>query len=282
MRPLSPLLYDDLIRRALREDLGRAGDITTDAICEVGTRAEAEFRTRANGVVAGLEPALSVFRHLDPNIHCDVARADGSSIEPGQVLATIRGDAAAILTGERTALNLLGRLSGIATAARRVVDLVQDSDAVVSETRKTTPGLRALEKYAVRVGGGTNHRFGLDDAVMIKDNHRQLAGGVAEAVRRVRASVSPMVKVEVEVDDLDDLRELLPLGVDIVLLDNFSLADLRTAVELCRGKVLTEASGGISPDNVADVAKTGVDRISLGWLTHSAPALDIGLDVSVG
>lgn len=276
--PPPPILYTDLIERALREDLGRAGDLTTDAICSPDERATANLVARAPGVVAGLPMALSVFGHLDPDFEAEVSVGEGSRVQPGDAVATLYGRAAALLTGERTALNLLSRLSGIATTTREIVDRVAASPVAISETRKTTPGLRALEKYAVRVGGGVNHRYGLDDAVMIKDNHRRIAGGVVEAVRRVRASVSPMVTIEVEVDSLAELHELLPLDVDIVLLDNFTLDELRQAVELCRGRVQTEASGGITPQTVADVASTGVDRISLGWLTQSAPALDIGLD----
>jgi len=279
MRSLPPILYEDLIRRALQEDLGRAGDLTTDAICPPGAQASAAFVARRPGVVAGLPMALSVFGHLAEGIESTVENGDGSRVQAGDTLATVRGEAAALLTGERTALNLLCRLSGIATATRDIADRIAGTSARISETRKTTPGLRALEKYAVRAGGGTNHRFGLDDAVMIKDNHRQFAGGVIEAVERVRATVSPMVKVEVEVDTLDELRELVPLGVDIVLLDNFTTNELREAVGICGDRVLTEASGGITPETVADVAATGVDRISMGWLTHSAPALDIGFDL---
>jgi nicotinate-nucleotide pyrophosphorylase (carboxylating) len=198
------------------------------------------------------------------------------------VLAQVAGSARALLTAERTALNLLGRLCGIATATRALVDAAGDPPPHVVCTRKTTPGLRALEKYAVRAGGGRNHRFGLDDAVLIKDNHVAAAGGLDRAVRRVRARVGHLVKVELEVDTLEQLERALELGVEAVLLDNFALDDLRQAVSLCRGRALTEASGGITPDTIRAVAATGVDLISVGWLTHSAPALDVGMDWRIG
>ena len=278
---LHPLQYEDLLRRALREDLGGAGDLTTDAIVPAALTAEATLVARRAGCVAGLEPALHVFRLLDPGVSWEARVGDGGDAGAGATLALVRGSARALLTGERTALNLLGRLCGIATATRDVVARLQGLPTRVACTRKTTPGLRALEKYAVRAGGGSNHRFGLDDAVLVKDNHRLLAGGVREAVARCRAAAGHLVKLEVEVDTLDELDEALACGVDAVLLDNMSLEQLRAAVARCRGRALTEASGGLTPDNVRAVAETGVDLVSLGWLTHSAPALDVALDVAL-
>ena len=274
-----PLLYDDLVRRALLEDLGRAGDLTTDAIVPSGLRSRAIVVARAAGRVAGLEPALHAFRVLDSACRIDAHLGDGSDAAAGDAIARVEASARALLAAERTALNLLGHLSGIATATRDVVARLEGLPTRVAGTRKTTPGLRGLEKYAVRVGGGSSHRYGLDDAVLVKDNHVALAGGIAEAVRRVRKSVGHMVRVEVEVDTLAQLDEALSVGVDALLLDNMDLATLREAVRRARGKALTEASGGIRPENVRPVAETGVDVVSLGWLTHSAPSLDVALDV---
>jgi nicotinate-nucleotide pyrophosphorylase (carboxylating) len=276
---LYPLLYEPLIRRALEEDLGRAGDLTSDAILPPDLKAEARVVARAAGRVAGLPASLSAFRLLDASLTIETAAADGEDVSAGTVLATVRGAARSILSAERTALNLLGRLCGIATATRDMQALVAPHGAHIVCTRKTTPGLRALEKFAVRCGGGHNHRFGLDDAVLIKDNHVALAGGIRPAVERVRHSVGHLVKVEVEVDSLDQLREALDLGVDVVLLDNMSLEMLRKAVAMAKGKAITEASGGINPKTAAAIAATGVDLLSMGWLTHSAPALDVALDV---
>jgi nicotinate-nucleotide pyrophosphorylase (carboxylating) len=277
--PLLPLLYEDVVRRALLEDLGRAGDLTTDAIVAPGLLGQAAVVARAAGRVAGLEPALHAFRLLDPGGRVDVRRPDGSNVDAGEVIARVTASARALLAAERTALNLLGHLAGIATATRDVVARLDGLPTRVACTRKTTPGLRALEKHAVRVGGGSPHRYGLDDAVLVKDNHVALAGGVAEAVRRVRERIGHMVKVEVEVDTLVQLDEALLAGVDAVLLDNMDLATLREAVGRARGRAVTEASGGIRPDDVRAVAETGVDVVSLGWLTHSAPSLDVALDV---
>jgi nicotinate-nucleotide pyrophosphorylase (carboxylating) len=278
-RVLSPLLYEDVVHRALAEDLGRAGDLTTDAIVPAELAGHAVIVARAAGRVAGLEPALYAFQRLDPESRAEVRLADGGDAAAGQVIARVSARARALLTGERTALNLLGRLSGIATATRDVVARLQGLPTRVVDTRKTTPGLRGLEKYAVRVGGGSNHRYGLDDAVLVKDNHIALAGGIAEAVRRARLGVGHMLKVEVEVDTLAQLDEALALGVDVVLLDNMDVKALREAVRRARGRALTEASGGVRPDNVREIAETGVDLVSIGWLTHSAPALDVALDV---
>jgi nicotinate-nucleotide pyrophosphorylase (carboxylating) len=277
--PLLPLLYEDVVRRALLEDLGRAGDLTTDAIVPPGLVGQAAVVARAAGRVAGLEPALHAFRLLDPGCRVDVRRPDGRDVAAGDVIARVTAAARALLTAERTALNLLGHLAGVATATRDVVARLDGLATRVVGTRKTTPGLRALEKHAVLVGGGSRHRYGLDDAVLVKDNHVALAGGVAEAVRRVRAGVGHMVKVEVEVDTLAQLDEALLAGVDAVLLDNMDVPTLREAVGRARGRAVTEASGGIRPENVRAVAETGVDVVSLGWLTHSAPSLDVALDV---
>jgi nicotinate-nucleotide pyrophosphorylase (carboxylating) len=274
-----PILYEPLIRRALEEDLGRAGDLTSDAVLPPELQGEARLVARAAGRLAGLPMALSAFRILDPEIEIETRAADGDDVAAGAVLAVVRGTARSLLSAERTALNLLGRLCGIATATREMVRLVAPHGARVVCTRKTTPGLRALEKYAVRCGGGHNHRFGLDDALLIKDNHIALAGGLRVAVERARASVGHLVKIEVEVDSLEMLREALDLGVDVVLLDNMSVETLRQAVALARDRAVTEASGGITPATAAAIAATGVDLLSMGWLTHSAPSLDVALDV---
>jgi len=281
LSPLYPILYEEIVRRALDEDLGVAGDITTDAIVSPEATATALILARSEGRIAGLDVAAHAFRRLNPQISMEVDLGDGTDAQSGSRLAVIRGPARPILSAERTALNFLGRLSGIATATRDIVRTVSAYESKVVCTRKTTPGLRALEKYAVRAGGGANHRFGLDDAVLIKDNHRIIAGGTAEAVNRVRIRVGHMVKIEVEVDTLEQLKEALEVGVDAVLLDNMSVEDLRRAVYMARGKALTEASGGISPRNAAAIAATGVDLISLGWITHSAPTLDVALDFAL-
>ena len=275
---LLPMLYEPLVRRALEEDLGRAGDLTTDTIVPPGVSARALMVAREQGCVAGLEVALSVFRLLDPGMAITRRIRDGEVASAGSTLAVLDGSARALLTGERVALNLLGRLCGIATTSKAAVEAVQGTKARITGTRKTTPGLRMLEKYAKRVGGAVNHRFGLDDGVLIKDNHIVVAGGLEEAVTRTRAAVGHMVKIGIEVDTLDQLDEALRLPVDNVLLDNMSLEMLREAVERVAGRMVTEASGGITLDIVADVAATGVDMISLGWLTHSSPVLDVALD----
>jgi nicotinate-nucleotide pyrophosphorylase (carboxylating) len=276
--PLHRLLYEETVRRALVEDLGLAGDLTTDAIVAPGAGAAARIVSRAGGRIAGLEVAGAAFYSLDAAAAMDINVADGCDASPGQALATVRGSARALLSAERTALNFLGHLSGIATATRDIVDAVAAYRSKIVCTRKTTPGLRALEKYAVRAGGGENHRFGLDDAVLIKDNHRLMAGGVEEAVRRARRHAGHMVKIEVEVDTLNELEQALALGIDAVLLDNMPLDVLAQGVRMAKGKALTEASGGITPANAPAVAATGVDLISIGWITHSAPALDVSLD----
>ena len=276
--PLPALMIEPSVRAALLEDLGRAGDLTSDAIVPAGARARTVLRARQPGVVAGLDFALTAFRLIDPAIAVEVTRGDGSRLVPGDLIATVSGPARGILTAERTALNFLGHLSGIASATRGVVDAIAGHKAQIVCTRKTLPGLRIAQKYAIRVGGGSNHRFGLDDAVLIKDNHVAIAGGVAEAVARARAGVGHMVKIELEVDTLDQLREALSLRVDAVLLDNMGPEMLAEAVRMVDGRAITEASGGITPATAPAVAASGVDLISIGWLTHSVRVLDIGLD----
>jgi nicotinate-nucleotide pyrophosphorylase (carboxylating) len=276
--PLSDLIIEPVVLAALAEDLGRAGDITSQACIPAGSRLRAAFVARRDGVVAGLDCArLSLFA-LDPGADCEFRRADGDRVGPGTVLAEIEADARAALAAERVALNLLCRLSGVATLTAAYVARIAGTRAKILDTRKTTPGLRALEKYAVRCGGGSNHRFGLDDAVLIKDNHLAACGGVGPALARVRARAGHMVKIEVEVDSLEQLRDALEHRPDIILLDNFGLDDLRAAVALAAGRTLLEASGGVDLTTVNAIAHTGVDYISVGALTHSAPVFDIGLD----
>ena len=277
--PVHPLQYEALLRRALEEDLGLAGDLTTNAIVPAGERLAGRIVARRAGCIAGLEAAARVFALLDAGVRFDARGADGDLVGAGTTLAELAGPARAILTGERVALNLLGHLSGVATVTRGIVDAIAGTRARVVCTRKTTPGLRMLEKYAVRAGGGSNHRFGLDDAVLIKDNHLAIAGSIEEAVRRARAAVGHLVKVEVEVDDLDQLARALGCPIDAVLLDNMSPPTLRQAVELVGGRVVTEASGGITPETARSIAETGVDLLSVGWITHSAPSLDVALDI---
>lgn len=277
-----PLLIEPFLREALREDMGRAGDITTDAIAPPGLGCRAEMRIRTPGRVCGVELARQVFAMVDPGVSFIAKVEDGATVGPNTTVALIDGSARAVLTGERVALNLLGRLSGIATLTAACVEKAAPHGTRVACTRKTTPGLRVLEKYAVRVGGGANHRFGLDDGILIKDNHISVAGSITEAVRRAKAAVGHMVKIEVEVDTLEQLEELLVVGADAVLLDNMGPDTLRQAVALVAGRMTTEASGGITLDNLADVAATGVDVVSLGFLTHGARSLDIGLDFVAG
>lgn len=278
LSPLPAIMLEPLVRAALLEDLGRAGDLTTDAIVPREQQATTVLAARQRGVVAGLDLATLAFKLIDQDVEIAVERADGSVVAAGDVVATVSGPARAILSGERTALNFLSRLSGIATATRAIVDAVEGHKAKIVCTRKTTPGLRAIEKYAVRAGGGSNHRFGLDDAVLIKDNHIAVAGGIRPAIERVRASVGHLVKIEIEVDTLAQLEEALDLAPDAVLLDNMTADELRRAVATVSGRAITEASGRITATTAPSVAATGVDLISIGWLTHSAPILDIGLD----
>jgi nicotinate-nucleotide pyrophosphorylase (carboxylating) len=275
------LAAESVVRAALLEDLGDGGDVTTDAIVDPKLRARARIVARREGVVAGVPFAAMAFRLLDDRVESRAAVAEGARVEANAVVAEIAGPARAILTGERTALNLLGRLSGIATATRRLVDLIAGTHAKISDTRKTTPGLRALERYAVRCGGGSNHRFGLYDAVLIKDNHIALAGSVRAAIERARTHAGDAMKIEVEVDTLAQLREALEAPIDAVLLDNMTPAQLAEAVRIVNGRAITEASGGVTESNVAEIARTGVDVISVGALTHSAPALDLSLEMDL-
>jgi nicotinate-nucleotide pyrophosphorylase (carboxylating) len=276
--PLPTLLIEPIVRAALLEDLGRAGDVTTDAVVPEAARAETALVARVPGLIAGLDLALMAFKLVDPGIVATVLRRDGSCLSPGDVIATVAGAARGILTAERVALNFLCHLSGISTATAKIVEAVRGHRARITCTRKTMPGLRAVQKYAVRVGGGANHRFGLDDAVLVKDNHIAVAGGIRPAVERVRASIGHLLKVQVEVDTLAQLGEALAVGVDAVLLDNMRPEELRQAVAMVGGRAITEASGGVTPATAPAIAATGVDLISIGWLTHSVTALDIGLD----
>ena len=276
--PLPSVMMEPLVRMALLEDLGRAGDLTTDTIVPADRRATALLVARQPGVVAGLDLARLAFQLIDPAIELAIKHNDGAVLAAGDMIASVTGPARGILTAERVALNFLCRLSGIATATASVVAALRNYRTSIVCTRKTTPGLRAIEKYAVRVGGGSNHRFGLDDAVLIKDNHVAIAGGVTEALRRAKSGVGHLVKIELEVDTLDQLREALDQGVDAVLLDNMDPATLARAVAMVAGRAVTEASGRITPATAPQVAAAGVDLISIGWLTHSVSVLDIGLD----
>jgi nicotinate-nucleotide pyrophosphorylase (carboxylating) len=279
MIPSLPLLMvEPVVRAALLEDLGRAGDLTTDAIVPVSAKAKTALVARQPGVVAGLAAAATAFRLVDPSIDVVVERPDGTALAPGDRIATIAGPARGMLTAERVALNFLGHLSGVASGAATLVEAVRGHRARICCTRKTMPGLRALQKYAVRVGGGMNHRFGLDDGVLIKDNHVAVAGGIRPAILAARNGVGHLVKIEVEVDTLDQLEEALATGVDAVLLDNMTPEQLTTAVRMIDGRAIAEASGRITPQTAPAIAASGVDLISAGWLTHSASVLDIGLD----
>jgi nicotinate-nucleotide pyrophosphorylase (carboxylating) len=273
------LIVEPIVRAALLEDLGRAGDITTEAVVPAEATVEAVIVARQPGVLAGLDAALLAFELLDPGLQIDRRRADGERISRGETVARIGGRAHAVLGAERTALNLLSRMSGVATATRALADAIAGFNTKIVCTRKTTPGLRVLEKEAVRAGGGANHRFGLDDAMLIKDNHIALAGGVRAALERARRHAGHLVKIELEVDTLDQLAEALEAGVDAVLLDNMTPETLRHAVAMVDGRAVTEASGRITLETAPAVAATGVDLISCGWITHSAPILDLGLDI---
>ncbi len=278
MASLPMVMVEPAVRAALLEDLGRAGDLTTDSIVPAEASVRTALVARQPGVVAGLDFAAMAFRLIDPAIRMTVALPDGSRLRSGDTIATILGPARGILTAERTALNFLCHLSGVASATRGIVDAIAGTRAQVCCTRKTIPGLRFAQKYAVRVGGGSNHRFGLDDAVLIKDNHVAVAGGVRPAVERARSGVGHLVKIELEVDTLAQLQEALTLKVDAVLLDNMGPDLLRQAVAMVDGRAITEASGRIRPDTAHAIAASGVDLLSVGWLTHSATVLDIGLD----
>lgn len=283
LAPLAPLLYERIVRDALAEDLGLGGDLTSEATIAAGTPAFATIAAREPGVVAGNDLARAAFTALDPAARYEVVVADGARARAGGAIATIACDARALLAAERTALNLLGHLSGIATTTSRYVAAIGDARARIVETRKTLPGLRALQKYAVRAGGGHNHRFRLDDAILIKDNHVVLAGGVVAALTAARERAGHLVSIEIEVDTLAQLDEVLasPARADCVLLDNFTLADLRAAVARVGDRAIAiEASGGVTLETVAEIAATGVGIVSVGALTHSVRALDIGLDIA--
>lgn len=276
--PLSNLIIEPLVRSALAEDLGDAGDITTNAIIPRGKKWKGALVARQPGIMAGLNIARMAFQLIDPSIQFKAKKQDGDKIKPNDILAEMTGPAASIITAERVALNFLSHMSGIATATRQLVEAVRPDKARICCTRKTTPGLRTLEKYAVRAGGGSNHRFGLDDAVLIKDNHIAVAGSIRKAVEKARAAVGHLVKIELEVDTLDQLQKALKLPIDAVLLDNMDIKTLKKAVAMVNGRFTTEASGRVNLETVAKIAATGVDVISVGWITHSAPILDIGLD----
>ena len=280
---LNPLLIDKVVRAALEEDSGRAGDITSNACIPEGTQARAVLAPRKPGTISGLSVAEAAFKLTDPTIKYEYRAKDGDEIPaPRTPVARIPGDARAILTAERTALNFICHMSGIATMTAKLVALTKHTKAKVICTRKTTPNLRAFEKYAIRCGGGMNHRFGLDDAVLIKDNHIAVCGGIKPALRAAKASVGHLVKIEIEVDGLDQLKEVIEEGADVVLFDNMSLAEMAEGVKMVAGRMKIEASGGISGETAKAVAETGVDMLSSGALTHSAPILDLGLDIEIG
>jgi nicotinate-nucleotide pyrophosphorylase (carboxylating) len=279
---LSPLEIDDAVTRTLAEDLGRAGDVTSTATIPEDLPARAIVVARKAGVIAGLPLAAAAFRRLAPEMEIAAHARDGAEVATKTALMTVTGPARAVLAAERAALNLLGHLSGVATATHEFVRRIAGTNMRVCCTRKTTPGLRALEKYAVRCGGGFNHRFGLDDAMLIKDNHIAVAGSIRAVLERARACAGHLVKVEIEVDSLEQLREVLDVGIaDAVLLDNMDAAAMRQAVGMVAGRLVIEASGGITLDNIAEVAATGVDYASSGWITHSAPNLDVALDIEM-
>lgn len=283
---MNRIQWEAPLRQWLLDDLGRAGDITTDSIVPAGLACTARIMAREPGVMAGIAIGTAAFGLLDPSVDVTHHVADGARVETATCVASISGPARAVLAAERTCLNVICHLSGIATATRAVVDAVAGTGAAVVDTRKTTPGLRSLEKWAVRLGGGSNHRFGLDDAVLIKDNHIAVAGGITAAVRAAQQHAGHLVKIEVEVDTLEQLDEALTLDVDVVMLDNFDLDRLRAGVQRVRDhaqrtgrRVLVEASGGIRPDTAAAIAATGVDLLSIGRLTNSSPNLDVALDI---
>ncbi len=280
LAPLYPILYEEAVRGALLEDFGARGDVTTDAIVSPDDTATGRIVARKNGRIAGMDVAACAFHCLDSRIGFDIRIRDGMDVNPGDTVAAIQGSARPILSAERTALNFLALMSGVATETRGVVASIAAYRARVVCTRKTTPGLRALEKYAVRAGGGANHRFGLDDAVLIKDNHIVVAGGISEAIQRARRNIGHLVKIEVEVDTLEQLEIALKEKIDAVLLDNMSVPMLKEAVRITNKRAITEASGGITPGNAEAIAATGVDLLSIGWITHSAAALDLSLDLA--
>ena len=276
--PLPDLLIEPIVRAALAEDLGRAGDVTAAALLPAGERLACVFAARADGRVAGIDCARLAIAALDPKALFEVVTPDGADVAKGGVIARVEGDARAILSAERVALNFLGRLCGVATLTRTYAHAVEGTGVRIVCTRKTTPGLRALEKYAVRCGGGINHRYGLDDAILIKDNHVAACGGIGPALERAKAGAGHLMKIEVEVDSLDQLDEAIPFAPDVIMLDNFTLIALMEAVRRVAGRIPLEASGGVNLTTVRSIAETGVNAISVGALTHSAPVLDIGLD----
>jgi nicotinate-nucleotide pyrophosphorylase (carboxylating) len=279
---LNSLLVEQAVRAALEEDFGRAGDITSQATIPVEARASAVIAARRKpGVLAGLDLARKAFELVDPAVGFEALAGDGDHFAPGAIVARVEGSARGLLSAERVALNFLQRLCGVATLTAQYAQAVAPASAKICCTRKTTPGLRAFEKYAVRCGGGMNHRFGLDDAVLIKDNHIAVAGGIVPALRAAKNFAGHLVKIEIEVDTLDQLEQVLAEGADVALLDNMTPAQLREAVRMIGGRLLAEASGGVHLDSVREIAETGVDLISVGALTHSAPALDLGLDIEM-
>ncbi|MEE1279944.1 MAG: carboxylating nicotinate-nucleotide diphosphorylase [Oscillospiraceae bacterium] len=275
---LSQFYIDDIIKKAICEDINYV-DVTTDYLIDENAHTTAYFVSKDVGVVCGIDIAMRVFELLDDNISFDIKKLDGQEVKKGDIIATMSGNAAALLKGERTALNLLQHLSGIATATNRCVKICEGTRASVAETRKTLPGLRALQKYAVTVGGGKNHRYNLSDAAMLKDNHIDACGGIENAVAKLRSKTGHMLKIEVEVRNFDELQEALRAGADVIMLDNMNCEQMSEAVKIIAGRAKTEASGNITLDNIADVAKTGVDVISLGALTHSVKAFDISMKI---
>ena len=280
IEPLPELLVEPVVWAALAEDLGRAGDLTTTAVVPADALFHGVIAARQPGTIAGVQAAQLAFRLIDAAVEVGVERPDGSVVQPGDVVLRLKGPARAILTAERVALNFLCHLSGVATATARLVNAVRPHRARITCTRKTTPGLRALEKHAVRAGGGVNHRYGLDDGILIKDNHIAIAGGIRTAIERAKAAAGHMVRIEIEVDDLHQLDEALAAGADAILLDNMGPDMLRRAMAMIGGRAVAEASGRITVDTAPDIAAAGVHIISAGWITHSAPALDLGLDAS--
>lgn len=271
-------LWDRTIQIALEEDLGQ-GDVTTLSIVDSEQKGEAILYALSDGIVAGMEIVQAVFRTIDPELEFTVLKSDGDAIQKGEQLAILKGRMRSLLTGERVALNFLQRLSGIATKTRKMVDSIQDTGAILLDTRKTTPGLRSMEKYAVKVGGANNHRFNLSDGILIKDNHIQAAGGISPAIHKVKKNAPHTLKIEIEVENIDQLQEALLAGADIILLDNMDIHTMQIAVNLVNGRVLLEASGGITEANLLEVARTGVDFISIGALTHSVSSLDISMEI---
>jgi nicotinate-nucleotide pyrophosphorylase (carboxylating) len=278
---LNPLLFERIVLEALEEDLGRGGDITSESVIEPDLHGSASIVAREGGRICGMSICEAVFLAVDSNTLFQQHVQDGDDVEPGTCLATVSGNARSLLTAERTALNFLGHLSGIATATRRIVTEIRGTSARIADTRKTTPGLRTLEKYAVRVGGGINHRFGLDDAVLIKDNHIALSKSIESAVKNARTRVGHLVSIEVEVTDVGQLEQAIQAGADVVLLDNMDISALSECVRIAKGQVLLEASGGVTYDNVKAIAETGVDVISIGALTHSSKCLDVAMDMDI-